>query len=82
MTKVLEDSLPVPVEDAGVVLASLTRIPQVWDLRWSEGRVHWKVDVPRGEESCAHLEIRRVIDRCLSTHRVHAPTAPALRTGS
>lgn len=65
-----EDSLSVPNESAGVVLATLTRIPEVYAARWQNGRVYWKVDVPPHEELCAHLKIRRKVERAVALHEV------------
>jgi hypothetical protein len=68
----LTDSLPVPRESAGKVLASLARRPELESYKWSEdnARVAWTLDVPPSEASCVHLVVRRVVERVLALHDI------------
>jgi hypothetical protein len=67
--KLYEGSAPCPPEDAGYVIASLIRDKRIFDVTWSYGRVHWKVDVPREEYGCMHELAKRIVWWCCSTHQ-------------
>jgi hypothetical protein len=66
----VSDTHICPPEDAGYVLASLSRLPDVTSFSWEEGHVTWSVEVPKGEEECAHQRVRSVVHKALTTHAI------------
>ena len=73
MTRVTDDYWPCHEETSSYALQTLARIPYVEEHLWRNGRVYWSLDslmVEPGDVSAAHLRVKQIVSRAISTHEV------------